>query len=221
MNRKITFIGDCHGKIGRLLDVVNEADGDAHVVQLGDMGLGFSFVNLPVIDEYAHKRWFRFIRGNHDSPQHCYGHQNYLGDFGYNEFLRMFWVSGAFSVDHAQRRARMAAGSSPIWWPDEELDDRSLQDARKLYAEMKPEIVTTHEAPAFIGKKMLDKLVINGRESKVECFNSRTAAALESLYSIHQPRYWLFGHYHLDFEIEHNNTKFYCLAELSHKTIEL
>jgi len=224
---KIHLIGDCHAKISRLLWILDSLPKDEPVFQLGDMGVGFSGIFLPKRDPN-----FWWIRGNHDCPEKCRAHENYLGDYGYLEDLKLFYVAGAWSIDYASR----VRGVS--WWPDEELGYEQLQDAIDLYKQTKPEIVISHECPTEVGIKMLAPLMLDGYfGAKASCGKSRTARALQVMFEAHQPQHWVFGHYHIDRDIylkvlpadvdrfadcsEGEGTHFRCVSELGVYTLEV
>ena len=44
--------------------------------------------------------------------------------------------------------------------------------------------------------------------------NSRTELMLQSMFEIHQPDYWIYGHHHKFLEKDFNGTHFVCLHEL-------
>lgn len=195
--KPLVFVGDVHAKIDRLLSKLN---GD-EVFQLGDMGLGFKGVYLPK------QKNLRFIRGNHDSPQKCQAHPNYAGEFGYDDKRKLFYLGGAFSIDYQWRTEGVS------WWRDEELNPVQLQEAAKQYAEVKPKIVATHDCPDSVRIKLLREIAINFRPEKD--VPTRTATALQAMFEQHKPDIWLFGHYHIDKDFEHEGTRFICLNELS------
>ena len=189
------IIGDVHGRIA---DYQKLAAG-AESIQIGDMGLGFRGVSLPPRPTH------RFFRGNHDSPASCRDHPNYMGDWGYDAALGLFWLSGADSIDKHLRREGVS------WWRDEELSLGEFQEALDLYERVKPRTVLSHDGPqAFIeaGFGIRDR--------------SRTRQALQAAYELWQPRVWVFGHHHVRREFESpDGTLFVCLGELDHLDIDL
>jgi hypothetical protein len=229
------FIGDVHGKIQRYRAIIRGLPEGSKSIQLGDMGLGFDKVRLwpgGSLDRGVH----RFIRGNHDNPQVCQNHPRYLGDYGYLEDERLFYLGGAWSIDKDWR----VPGKS--WWPDEELSYADLDKAYQLYVKSKPQIVATHEAPSKAAFYMLDHLVIGGPKhqpcptdqsvrlkgdeyayykAKLGCVNTRTSQALQRMLEEHQPRYWTFGHYHKTITFHIGPTEFQCLNELDVRDIQL
>jgi Calcineurin-like phosphoesterase len=212
-----TFIGDAHGKIKNLLQLLtrlrsikdhNKQPG--RIIQLGDMGLGFPNVILPPQDDA-----FAFIRGNHDSPSLCRQHPNYARDWGM--FNGIFFVAGAYSIDAAWRIQWEAAHRGQhLWWPDEQLPDESLEAAYQQYLVSKPSIVATHEAPAAVGRQILQGF----RAEKLDCVTSRTAVALQRMFAQHQPNNWFFGHYHRSWTQDIEGTTFTCLNELEYVTLQ-
>lgn len=190
------IIGDVHGRIA---DYQKLAAGAGESIQIGDMGLGFRSVSLP--PSHTHK----FFRGNHDAPEVCRAHPNYMGDCGYDEALDLFWLSGADSIDKYMRREGVS------WWRDEELSVAEFEAALDLYERVKPSVVLSHDGPQDYIQALFG---IRDR--------SRTRQALQAAYELHQPRLWLFGHHHSprDF-VTREGTRFVCLPELALIDLEL
>jgi hypothetical protein len=218
----IRFIGDVHGKTERYQNIVRNADEEgAATFQLGDMGLGFKGVKVPLDMDDQH----RFIRGNHDDPASCWMHPAYAGDFGYDPKYDLFFLGGAFSIDYEWRQRAMLAGGDACWWDDEELSERELDIAIQQCIEHKPRIIATHEAPASVAEQLLLPIVLRGSGNdyfgnKMVCVRSRTAKALDRLFNAWHPQYWIFGHYHTDWTAWIQSTTFHCCAELSTFDIE-
>lgn len=80
-------------------------------------------------------------------------------------------------------------------------------------SEAKPDIVFSHECPTFISD-------IIGEPGLLRDFgyddgwHSFTAHLLSELYKIHQPKLWVFGHYHKRHDLYWEKTRFVCLEEL-------
>lgn len=199
-----TLIGDCHGKTKQLLEIVKTKKG--RVLQLGDMGLGFSGVSLPNL----HKD-FGFIRGNHDGPDDCRMHPNYAGEYG--PWNGIYVVGGAYSIDYMYR----VPGES--WWPNEELSQNDLDAMLGEYIRLKPRIVASHDAPQGVGQALLNDGGF--RMYKMSSTTSRTAMTMQRMWEHYQPEQWYFGHYHRDWAMKMGGTHFECLNELSTKTIEV
>jgi len=205
----ITIIGDVHGRTKTYQKWIRDnLDPSQRSIQIGDLGLGFSGVGLPAPGQPPFDGDHKFFRGNHDSPEKCRRHKNYLGDFGYLPDDSVFFLAGAFSIDRAMR----VEGIS--WWKDEELSYQELEKAIDLYSLMKPRFVLSHEAPEKASKFLLYDLQGPYFAAKLACSGSRTSQALQVMLDIHQPEKHVFGHYHVDkkFHIPGYNTEFICLG---------
>ncbi len=87
-----------------------------------------------------------------------------------------------------------------------------------IHEEHKPEFAVTHTAPDFIVPEIPFERLFGPT-----IHHPRTERLLENLYRIHQPKIWLFGHWHTDWDYTYKNpdtgkeTRFICLGELSYK----
>src|SRR6266699_1688850 len=110
-----TFIGDVHGKYGAYKRLIRSAPDS---IQVGDIGLGFR--------QWPHGGWrtnppydvmrgtgARFIRGNHDNPEVCRDHTQWIQDGLVQD--DMMFIGGAKSTDRPYRHPDFD------WWADEEL----------------------------------------------------------------------------------------------------
>lgn len=186
------FIGDMHGCFGQYREII---DSNTDSIQVGDMGIFTESDSHAIVTSQNHK----FIRGNHDNPEMCRRHSNYLGEFGYIKNIELFWVSGASSID---------AGGRLIgydWWDDEELNYGQLESAVAQFADYKPRIVVTHTCPNSI-----KDLIVAGDKRK---FVNRTEYALQVMLESHSPDIWIFGHYHQFFHIVNNGVQFIGLGD--------
>lgn len=148
-------------------------------IQIGDFGL-FDHYDLADVEEMPNHK---FIRGNHDNPELCRRHPNYLGDWGYLESQDIFFVGGGFSIDRDYRTPGFD------WWEDEELSVQELQEVIDSYTEKKPRIMLSHECPTIVKSSLLS---VNSLP-----ITSRTERALQAMFDAHQPEIWLHGHYHV------------------------
>ena len=193
----IRFIGDVHGKMDEYVQLTK---GCQQSIQVGDFGAGF--VKIPELT-LNHQ----FIRGNHDSPQICEKHFNWIEDGRWNSITRMFFVGGALSIDRHQRLEGVS------WWRDEELDITTLDAFIDAYEMYKPETMVTHECPEQVTPFLNNGWKINDP--------SRTRRAFETMFEIHQPKLWIFGHWHQSLDVTVNGTRFICLNELEHIDLEV
>ena len=203
---RITFIGDVHGHFKPLQKIIDGRPGA--IVQVGDMGLGFPGYQILFLESRV-----RFIRGNHDNPEACRKHPNYLGDYGYDPTLNLFFVSGAWSIDQNLRL------QGRDWWPDEELSMAQCSEVLTLWDKIKPDYVVTHEGPQEATYRILTKLLLPGSGQSIRL--TRTGQLLDQMLAYHRPKLWLFGHWHVAFDEEINGTRFVCLPELAPLTLEL
>ena len=193
----ITIIGDVHGKYKRYHEIIRESDYVPYSVQVGDFG--FDYGTLKNVDPKHHV----FIGGNHDNYNKVNEIPNYLGDYGYvNNFndIDFFFYRGAYSIDRIYRTIGID------WWEEEQLNIESFMKARELYRDIKPDIVLTHDCPEQIAQLML--------HPHQRLYQNITGWALGELLNIHEPKLWIFGHWHQSRTIQYGNTKFICLDEL-------
>ena len=199
------MIGDCHGYYNRYKKIIKK---HKNTIQVGDMGLGFrkwphgEYCPNPPYDLMVEQN-ARFIRGNHDNPEACRHHTQWLPD-GYVENDMMF-IGGAYSIDRQWRRR------GEDWWPDEEIDDEGFELAKILYKRAKPACMVTHDCPYSIYPMIHSHHFMD--------IPSRTPKALEAMFQIHKPKVWVFGHHHKSFDQVVDGTRFVCLAELEVKEI--
>ena len=106
---------------------------------------------------------------------------------------------------------------TPIWWPDEELVDEELEKAADLFRKSKPELVATHDCPSSVSEQILGKMLVGFRPEKL--VETKTGKWLQIMFSMHKPRLWMFGHYHVNVTAIIKGTEFVCLDELSTKDV--
>lgn len=198
---KLRLVGDVHGYTGNYVDLVKDVPLS---LQVGDMG--FDYKDLAVLDADKHK----IVAGNHDNYSEDKKGKfhlqtpHFLGDYGVWDapgFGPVFFLRGSWSFDEDMRTWGLD------WWPKEELSIAELHDALTLYMEVKPRLVVTHDCPMTVA----DQLLVG----KVRFSSCRTSQALEELFGANRPKWWFFGHYHVDWRAEIKGTKFVCLDELA------
>jgi hypothetical protein len=104
------------------------------------------------------------------------------------------------------------------WWEDEEIPYRQMEKALEFYTKTKPEFVVSHTAPFSIVPSIPFERIFGETIHK-----PRTETLLDEMYEAHQPKIWLFEHWHVDWDkvMRHprtgKETRFVCLDELSYK----
>lgn len=196
------LIGDIHCEFKHLEALLTRFKGE-EVFLLGDVGVGF--VNHPFCTSFRPHR-VSWIRGNHDNPDLSRKHPDYLGEYGYLPKKKLFYLSGAMSIDKDWRTPGFD------WWADEELSYEALDNAQETYLRHKPEIVLTHTCPDSIKNILLGKSAIN--------LQSKTELALQAMWEKHKPSLWVFGHFHKSFNYYESGTQFVCLNILEHMFIK-
>lgn len=187
------FIGDIHAKWEDYLRLVEDVDS----IQVGDFGAGFR--DIPELPSTA-----RFIRGNHDSPEVCRNHSNWIKD-GTVENDIMF-IGGAFSIDRGWRTEGVD------WWADEELSTTELQQLIDVAVAARPRVIISHDCPESIIPNLFPRALP---------VKSRTQQALDVVLDLVKPELHIFGHWHLDRDETINGTRFICLNELSYIDVDL
>jgi hypothetical protein len=223
------FIGDCHGKfdtykwiIDKMVlpqdrsiyhskDTVEDVEPMGVVgldcsLQVGDFGVfnKFDIEELEWMKESPQHKW---ICGNHDNPHLVNELPNCLGYHGYDKDLEMFWLGGGLSIDKEWRTQGLD------WWAEEELPFPKLYELAEEFADLKPKIVVSHECPISIKRFVLgfiDDYYGKGRHEEV----------MEHMFQLHQPEYWIAGHYHKRYSSVVNGCKFEILNEMSHAPIK-
>lgn len=212
MTKIVRLIGDVHGKYKQYRELLRESP--YPTIQVGDMGVGFRRwphgdyqTNPPhaVMVEGNH----RFIRGNHDNPNVCRTHTQWISD-GSVEGQTMF-IGGALSIDKAYRIEDYS------WWPDEELSSKELEKMIDFYNAVNPLVMVTHECPESIAHVIADHSNIKLQPQ----FASRTRQAFESMLYFHKPQLWIFGHWHVPLDYSFLGTRFICLPELAYADVDL
>ncbi len=161
------------------------------------MGVFSKYDNERLVLDPEH----RFFRGNHDNPNLCKDHPNHIGDWGYISEMDMFWLSGGYSIDKSYRTIGLD------WWDNEEMGYEELLGVIELFGDYKPKIMVSHECPTVIKHDALTNI------SKLHLV-SRTEAALQSMFEVHKPDIWIFGHHHMKIDKVVDGTRFVCLDEM-------
>lgn len=210
---KTRFIGDCHGykyELGLVLH--NMPEDVTAAIQVGDMGVGFGQGDYwhESLDDMLLAVNGRFIRGNHDNPGICKTMSTWIRD-GLVENDVMF-IGGAWSIDY-QRRTK-----GYDLWDDEELSYPALEHLISVYDTVRPRVMVTHDCPLSVSNKLF---IERGKSFSGVQYKTRTGSAFETMFEIHKPELWIFGHWHCDTDEVIDGTRFICLNELSYADIDL
>ena len=195
------LIGDVHGNWEEYREICKSCK---ESLQLGDFGLGFHGHEDPHPDTLADTSKHRFLRGNHDNPAVCRARPGCLSDWGYNEEMDLFWLSGGFSIDFDYRTEGLD------WWEGEELSYQVLsQEVIPAFLKAKPRFVVSHECPVEAQFDMFP-------HTKKRLIQNRTKMAMQSMWDSHKPEFWVFGHYHERRLRAIGGTQFVCCSNVLH-----
>lgn len=216
---KYRIIGDIHGNYNVYKNLIKDVD---YSIQVGDMGVGFGSrdrtLAIDTFDQNGPARdWLgphkndemlnhRFIRGNHDNLEACLENTHWIPDGSMHD--KFFCVGGALSIDAQWRTAGVN------YWANEELTISELNKIISDYETLKPDYVITHECPESIVPHLFDWY-------NKQRFPSRTRQAFQTMFEIHKPKLWVFGHWHADRMKSFDNTLFVCLNEFSYIDVEV
>lgn len=202
----IRFIGDVHGshKNGKWATYLDLIENVQNSVQIGDLGFAYWFLQDEKVNEDNHK----FFGGNHDNYDLYFNSPYSLGDYGLKTLgnVSFYFVRGAFSVDHAWRTPHVNV------WSNEELSQKEFKAIIDDYAEVKPDLMVTHDCP----NSVRDKILSEGGGIGYGKIQTKTGQALQTMLELHAPKTWIFGHWHMKLEYQIGDTKFICLSELGY-----
>lgn len=195
MNTHLKLIGDVHGK---KFDYLLLCENAKYTIQLGDHG--FEYGHLMNLMPSHHK----VLGGNHDNYDTISDWPHYLGDYGLHQVPQwgcIFYIRGGFSLDWRHRIKGVS------WWQDEEMSLSQCREALAYYGRVGPSFVVSHECPADIVP-----LIMGSNHVKV--IKTRTNQLLNQMFTVHQPKMWIFAHYHKSWRHCVRGTEFVCLNEL-------
>lgn len=190
----VKFIGDIHGD-WEYYNHITETTKDT--IQVGDFGCGFEkYIPVKLNHQSIVDNNHQMFRGNHDDPAKIKLLPNYIEDGTFDKSGDVFCIGGAESIDKNDRIEGVS------WWPDEELSMEQFYSIMDKYEAEKPDIVATHDCPIDVYRTM--------DSYKLWFKPSRTSQALSSMFYIHKPKIWVFGHHHIPFDKEIDGTRFIC-----------
>ena len=198
--KQVKFIGDIHAELYDYRIAINNELIPS--IQVGDFGYGFfSEYQESVLEDHFLSGDHRFIRGNHDDPARVKNSIGYIED-GTVENNMMF-IGGAYSIDRQWRTAGVN------YWPDEECSIQDFEHFIEIYSIVKPDIMVTHDAPCKIANRMFVEAGLTHSSFKLRTL---TGNALEVMFEIHQPKLWVFGHWHITKRENIEGTEFLCVG---------
>lgn len=170
---KFIFLGDVHANLNHCLKL-SEANADATIIQVGDLGVGF----IPLDVFYRLPSNFKFFPGNHDCRKMCHQLPHFIGDYGEYEG-KFFFVSGADSIDKDGRIEGVS------WWPDEELTYKQAEDCLAKWEKSKLDILVSHDLPQSFAEGY--KLIYD---------RTLTRDLLQRMIDVRKPSLIITGHHH-------------------------
>jgi len=201
----VDLIGDVHGRYNDYVKACKEAQRSVQVGDLVGLYHGYQVFETAGLDPSLHQ----FFGGNHDNYDLIDECPHNLGDYGHFEVDGVgvvFWVRGAFSIDHKTRhefpRSFLAEdGNTYIapkdFWPDkEQLTVRECMACLDAYEKVKPDVILSHECPFFFLDEVTNPWVTTRFGYDHNLIQTNTNLLLDAMYEYHRPRYHLFGHYH-------------------------
>lgn len=202
----LTVIGDVHGLIDNYLYIARHSD---YSLQIGDLGFRRDY-NRGLT--YLARTRHRVIAGNHDDYEVVNLWPHFLGDFGQASLggVDFFFIRGERSIDYESRTLGLD------YFENEQLSYLQQLKCLELYETVKPEIVISHGCPESIIPDVASYKTYNGQVLTP----SSTAKHFQALFDIHQPKMWIFGHYHNSRVIKKGRCTFRCLSELEVYEIE-
>lgn len=192
----LTLIGDVHGKVDKYKEIVDQCDLS---ICVGDFGFEKKWDwHSKNVDFSCHQ----INAGNHDYMPSVTRYEGSTKDYSYFPDLNLFTVRGAKSIDHFHRTEGLD------WFVNEELTYNEGLVAFDAYVDCRPNIAVSHDCPQSV------KMQLFGYPDKTD-----TNQLLEAMFEAHQPKLWVFGHYHRSVDVVINGTRFICLNELETLTI--
>lgn len=197
------IIGDVHGQADKYFKIVQEAHKqNIQTIQIGDLGFKDTYKKLQYKFEHYKipSEKHVAILGNHDD----YDSPPKFSLTSYGNFTKFdvpfFYVRGAYSIDW---RSRVPGVS---WWANEEIDIQQSWACVDLYKKVRPEVVISHDCPLSVYFFLMSHHYAD---------KSRTNQLLSAMFDLHKPKFWFFGHHHMDKQFKFAGTTFTCLNELS------
>jgi predicted phosphodiesterase len=234
----ILILGDCHASWAKLIDAIAVAVtrfGVTSVIQVGDFG--FFPLYLPRFEEAMAGRPFpvpvHAIDGNHEDHAWLWAQAaggafarwakdfnlivHRRGDTATIEGVKVGFLGGALHADRSQHGS--TAKSTTNWVTNNEADQAAI-----AFDAMKVDLMVTHSCPASIGIGMMgsaELFIAVERHIRAKGFDSGPfddcgePALLRLWHKLrHQPRSWVFGHFHTHREKLIGEIAFRCVGSI-------
>jgi predicted phosphodiesterase len=226
-------IGDIHGKFNELAHVLRQLPVQAHVVCVGDIGLGFIDSELPSclseVDDVATSReqkvWL--VRGNHDNPEIWFSHRSSWNKALQSvrippdihrmriENIHVMMVGGATSLD----RSHQDRLEGENWWSKEPVSKSAPKQIQMMVESYgRADILITHAGPLEAQPAISrDKSSFDYYSSVDPSLSSEVKAERKLLSDVvvaSMARTCAFGHYHVSLESNVGKIRYRCCAEL-------
>jgi hypothetical protein len=124
-----------------------------------------------------------------------------------------FFVRGAFSIDWQFRQEYDLANNTKCWWAEEELSYAQMTRCLAEYSVIKPDTVISHDCPVSVSRKISNGKILINYGYDPETFETNTGRLLQAMFEKHQPKIWVFAHYHKKVDTVINGTRFVCRPE--------
>ena len=209
----ITIIGDLHGDRDFHLETISL---NPHgTLQIGDLGFDYDYLSRNEVDCTKHK----FIGGNHENYNKAFNDYTLRANTGSPHFgitdwnnHKFFFCRGAYSIDCKVREWREQLGFGKTWFEKEEITEDQCNECYIEYCYYKPDVVITHDCPTQISN-LKDKTILSRFVPNPETFTTKTGRLFQKMFEAHQPKIWVYGHYHISSEDKVNGTLFQCIGE--------
>jgi UDP-2,3-diacylglucosamine pyrophosphatase LpxH len=199
----LIFLGDNHGAWNStLFDIDKNNIENAHIISVGDLGVGFeqskehrdelynrlnSFFRNKNINFYG-------IRGNHDDPAFFKdSNRMQLSNFELIEDYSIFQygekkiklIGGAISIDRTGRQEGVS------YWKEEGV----IFNQEKLQT---VDILVTHTAPSWCFPQQFNEMVYGWAREDTCLIRDLTdeRAAMDEIFKVCQPSFHVYGHFH-------------------------
>ena len=203
MKKGLILIGDTHGdRQAHRKGVYRAGEKDYASLHLGDVNMGddaYDYFDSLGPYDYC-------LRGNHENHPKAIHNPHFLSHYGVIQLpngRNGFYLSGAYSVDKVFRTPGFD------WFHNEELTFSELLKAYKLYMEVKPEVLFSHEG----ARQAIDILGLKGLNLGIPFqINSPTSQTLDLMLNFHKPEEVYFGHWHTAASKKKEGTYYSCLG---------